>query len=778
MLIFSIVIAVFLLLALSTYNRADPGWSHFVITTDVHNAAGRTGAWLADFFLYCFGYLAYVLPLLLFYTNVHYFSRSKTDKEQPAGYGLFLLRSASFVLIMLASTGLANAYIQTVEHLPYTSGGLLGSLVSSAMLKAFNLQGASLILSAGLLIGITGFTGLSWIKLAENIGRYVIKASVFLFSKLRGINWIVFLTVTKAAFAKIKNIRLPKKLTFKQDNSQSVIPGRIEPSINRPSNSTANTFAKATSENPVIVAPAMPQAPVFIKPAVAGKAAEGEYSRGDLPSLSLLDEPQLLQNNQISEQELFQRSREMEQKLADFNITAEVVAVHPGPVVTRYELQLAAGTKASKITGLATDLARSLSIMSVRVVEVIPGKSVIGIELPNEQRESVSLKDIFASQQYQDSHSALTLALGKDISGSPVVVDLAKMPHLLVAGTTGSGKSVSLNTMLLSLLYKSTPDQLRLILIDPKMLELAVYADIPHLLVPVVTDMNDAASALRWSVMEMERRYRLMASLGVRHLAGYNTKVKEAEERGEPILDPFAEQILEHPQYLTTLPQIVIIADEFADMMVVVGKKVEQLIARLAQKARAAGIHLICATQRPSVDVITGLIKANIPTRIAFQVSSRIDSRTILDQQGAEQLLGKGDMLYLPPGTGIPVRVHGAFVDDEEVHRVINFLKKTDRADYLEEILDEQLTANIDPNTGLIKTDAQGGSGEQDALYDQAVDQVVRSRRASVSSIQRRFKIGYNRAARMVEMMEEAGLVGPMGSNGNREILVNPIDDN
>ena len=448
----------------------------------------------------------------------------------------------------------------------------------------------------------------------------------------------------------------------------------------------------------------------------------------------------------------------------------KVVAAHPGPVVTRYEMELAPGTKVNKITALVKDLARSLSVISVRVVEVIPGKSVIGLELPNPNREVVTLKEVLAGQAFQQSRSALTIALGKDIAGESVVVDLAKMPHLLVAGTTGSGKSVALNVMLLSLLYKSSPQDLRLILIDPKMLELSIYDGIPHLLAPVVTDMKDAATALRWCVVEMERRYRLMASLGVRNIMGYNIKVREAIEKGAPLLDPLIPATENGGVELQMLPKIVVLADEFADMMVVVGKKVETLIARLAQKARASGIHLIFATQRPSVDVITGLIKANIPTRIAFQVSSKIDSRTILDQQGAEQLLGHGDMLYMPPGSGVPVRVHGCFASDEEVHRVVKDLKQRGKPDYLDDILSE--AAAVDPTGYTEASMVEDGDGEKDDLYDEAVQFVVKAQRVSVSSVQRRFKIGYNRAARIVEAMEAAGIVSKMEGNAQRDVLV------
>lgn len=466
-------------------------------------------------------------------------------------------------------------------------------------------------------------------------------------------------------------------------------------------------------------------------------------------------------------------SRNVELRLHDFGIEAQVVAVHPGPVVTRLELQLAAGTKVSRITSLAKDLARSLSVISVRIVEIIPGKSVIGLELPNINREVVRLREILSSQQYEHTHSPLALALGKDIAGYPVIVDLAKMPHLLVAGTTGSGKSVCLNALLLSLLYKYTPTEVKLILIDPKMLELSVYADIPHLLAPVVTDMKEAINAFRWCVAEMERRYKLMMTLGVRNISGYNNKIREAKNKGAPLLDPlWHDHDGDKSEELQELPYIVVLADEYADMMMVVGKKVEELIARIAQKARAAGIHLILATQRPSVDVVTGLIKANIPTRIAFQVSSKIDSRTILDQAGAEQLLGFGDMLYLPPGSGIPVRIHGAFVMDEEVHRVVKDLRSHGQPEYLEEILDGSVgpIVGID-NENSLEFSTGASDAEQDPLYDQAVKIVVESRRASVSNVQRRLKIGYNRAARIVEAMEAAGIVGPMETNGNREVL-------
>ena len=498
---------------------------------------------------------------------------------------------------------------------------------------------------------------------------------------------------------------------------------------------------------------------------------EGESA---LPPLALLDSLQMV-SNPMAKEALEHISRQVEHKLADFGVEVQVVAVHPGPVITRYELQPAAGVKVSQISNLAKDLARALSAISVRIVEVIPGKSTVGLEIPNEEREIVQLRDTLQSVEFEHAKSPLTLALGKDISGTPVVADLARMPHLLVAGTTGAGKSVALNAMLLSFLYNAKPEDIRLIMIDPKMLELSVYEGIPHLLAPVVTDMKDAANALRWCVAEMDRRYQLMSALKVRNIAGFNKKIKEAEEKGEPILDPLhPEDLLTPATPLTKLPYIVVIVDELADMMMLVGKKVEQLIARLAQKARAAGIHLILATQRPSVDVLTGLIKANIPCRIAFQVSSKVDSRTILDQQGAESLLGHGDMLYLPAGTGVPIRVHGAFVSDNEVHRVVEHLKENAEPQYEEDILN----GPADPAAAIsltgIDPSPADGDVESDPLYDEAVKIVTESRRASISGVQRRLKVGYNRAARMVEAMEAAGIVGPLEANGNREVIAPP----
>lgn len=734
-LILTVGISLFLLLALATYHISDPGWSDTGQSQQIANAGGKVGAWVSDIFLYIFGYMAYLFPFMLSYAAWLNFSHRSEDEEHLR-YWFLLLRAVGFLLVLTAASSLLSIHSQMQPaNLPFSSGGILGNTVGLRMLGFFNQVGTVLILLALLLTGITLFTGLSWTKTAEVLGYWL---------------WNGFIYV-KAQFF---NQEMPKELTARSKTTNKTNDFvRLEPKI---------PFV-AKSEVPVIVTP-----PKKIEPSArAVKERQTVLFEpelvGSLPPLTLLDLPEKGNDINYSSYQLEEMSRDVELRLQDFGVDAKVVAVHPGPVVTRFELQLAAGTKVSRISNLAKDLARSLSVTSVRVVEVIPGKSVIGLELPNENREIVRLREILSSQQYDNARSPVTLALGKDIAGHPVIVDLAKMPHLLVAGTTGSGKSVCLNAMLLSLLYKSTPKDLRLIMIDPKMLELAVYDAIPHLLVPVVTDMKEAANALRWCVAEMDRRYKLMASLGVRNITGYNSKVREATKKGAPLLDPL--QPPEQQQELQELPYIVVLADEFADMMMVVGKKVEDLIARIAQKARAAGIHLILATQRPSVDVITGLIKANIPTRIAFQVSSKIDSRTILDQSGAEQLLGYGDMLYLAPGTGIPVRVHGAFVADEEVHRVVADLKRRGKPEYLEEILE----GGAGNESSML--DNMDDVEEQDPLYDQAVQLVLETRRASISSIQRRFKIGYNRAARIVEAMEKAGLVSAMDNSGGREVL-------
>ncbi len=731
-----IMIAAFLLLSLATYHSSDPSWSNLVSTQKVGNAGGRAGAWIADILLHLCGDLAFLIPLLLVYRAILVFKQEKDLEDSPFKLIAASLRILGFFLTLCAGAGLAG--------LGFSAGGIIGSLVASTMVKVFNPVGANLILVMLFFIGVTLFTGMSWLKGTDQLGRMAMGSGRWLIQKI-----------------KFKPKLKPKPtLTVKTQPPEPVKSEAVEPKPEPPIVKNTPKAKPKINAEPEDISKDMRRAPRF-----------AHSSSETLPSLSLLDSYQNSKIVKISPQELEILSRKVETNLADFGVTVQVVDVHPGPVVTRFELQLAAGTKVSKISNLSKDLARSLSVISVRVVEVIPGKSVIGLELPNKERETVSLQEVLGSKAYANSRSALSLALGKDIAGHPVIVDLAKMPHLLVAGTTGAGKSVSLNAMLLSLLYKATPQQLRMIMIDPKMLELSVYEGIPHLLTPVVTDMRDAASALRWCVIEMERRYRLMSALGVRNIAGYNTKVQEAATRGAPLLDPLPSVDGEEKKVLQELPQIVVLADEFADMMVVVGKKVETLIARLAQKARAAGVHLILATQRPSVDVITGLIKANIPTRIAFQVSSKIDSRTILDQSGAEQLLGHGDMLYLAPGTGVPMRVHGAYVSDDEVHRVVADWRQKGKPEYVEEILSD--ISNLEGNGS--SDDIMGpveGDAEQDPLYDEAVAMVVKARKVSVSSVQRRFKIGYNRAARIVETMENAGVVSKMESNGSREVLV------
>lgn len=774
--------AVFLLVGLATYHASDPGWSNLGGSEEILNAEGSVGAWITDVLLYFFGYLGYGLPAGLF-LGTWWACRESNHSGEAYHYPFLGLRFVGALLSMCGIAGLLSLHIQGApDWVPFASGGVLGNVVASHMVNSLNGVGTSLALVAGTLVGVTLLTGLSWLRLADVIGAKTLTLWDILLTY-----WQVRRVSNKLEASPLKSVsedgsNFPKNAVRRPQ--ESVKKERVEPELR-----SLKTAPEIVRSEPKIggltnlVADESPVQPtlaeVSLKSRVITKPKPEKVNfdsrlAGTLPPLDLLDLPDQQIGKGYSNQQLEEMSRLVELRLQDFGVLVKVVAVHPGPVVTRYELQLAAGTKVSKITGLAKDLARALSVTSVLIVEVIPGKSVIGLELPNATREIVRLREILASQRYAQAKSPLALGIGKDIAGHAVVLDLAKMPHLLVAGTTGSGKSVGLNAMLLSLLYKSTPKELRMIMIDPKMLELSIYDGIPHLLTPVVTDMKDAANALRWCVAEMERRYRLMAALGVRNLAGYNQKVAKAAADGEPLYDPLwlPSSTTDKPTFLEELPYIVVLADEFADMMMVVGKKVEELITRIAQKARAAGIHLILATQRPSVDVITGLIKANIPTRIAFQVSSRIDSRTILDQSGAEQLLGHGDMLYLPPGTAVPVRVHGAYVADEEVHRVVSDLKRRGQAEYLDDVLSGGgLTEGGDSGSG--DTD----DGEQDPVYDQAVQIVLESRRASISSVQRRLKIGFNRAARLIESMESAGLVGPM-ENGSREVLVaSPIDD-
>ena len=740
-----VAVGVYLLLALVSFDRTDPGWSVSGSGGEIANMGGSAGAFFADLFLFLFGYLAYLAPLMVAYSGWLLY-REVNDNGQ-ADYHVLGIRWGGFVLTLIAGCGLSSLHFDQ-GFLPSDAGGLLGNLVASAFVLAFSYIGTTLLLLALFFAGITIFTSLSWLKVIDSTGKITVLIYEYIW---RQISILIEMYRTHRASAdataEAELLRPAKKKLVKAKPRRRP---RIEPTIGQ-----APVSERVQREK---------QIPLF----------EGKSS-GELPPLTMLD-PAQEQTTGYSDKALEALSRQVELKLLDFGIEAEVSDVHPGPIVTRFELLLAPGLKVSKVTALAKDLARALSVVSVRIVEVIPGKPSVGLEIPNEQREMISLSEILQSNEYDDAQSPLTLGLGKDISGHPIVVNLAAMPHLLVAGTTGSGKSVGVNAMLLSLLYKASPEDVRLILIDPKMLELSVYEGIPHLLTPVVTDMKEASNALRWCVAEMERRYKLMSALGVRNLAGYNSKVADGVSKGEPILDPLFDpndQLSENTcaQELTKLPVIVIVVDEFADMMMVVGKKVEELIARLAQKARAAGIHLVLATQRPSVDVITGLIKANIPTRIAFQVSSKVDSRTILDQMGAEQLLGHGDMLYLPPGTSIPERVHGAFVSDQEVHKVCDYLREKSEPNYLEEIVQDP-SAGTEAIPGL--EPIHNSSDDYDPLYDQAVAIVTETRKASISYVQRRLKVGYNRAARMIEEMENSGVVSQVQSNGSREVLAPP----
>jgi S-DNA-T family DNA segregation ATPase FtsK/SpoIIIE len=756
-LVFS-ALGLFLLIALLTFDAADPGWSHTGVTPSVSNGGGRIGAWLSDLLLSFFGVTAFALPFLLgangyaFFRGPHARLPFNPVHSSVRGVGLFVAMLAGAGLIDLLSP---NAPIALPES-GGGSGGILGSEVVALLSGSFGFAGVSVLLAALFLAGVSLFTGLSWVRLIDQLG----KAS---------------LCVMNGFASVFSRLAVPAHVgSGDPAPSPPVIPQRkakVKPAEPQDAPAPPRGIEKPATTTPI--ASAVP--PRSATPAKRLPLNTNDHGPVSLPPPTLLNAiaPKVRGYTSAALQEM---SRQVETILGDFGVEAEVVEVHPGPVITRFELQPAAGVKVSRISGLAKDLARALSVTSVRVVEVIPGKSVVGLEIPNQERELVLLHSVIASEVYQHSTSPLTMVLGKDIGGEPVVANLAKMPHLLVAGTTGSGKSVAINVMVLSVLFKARPDEVKLIMIDPKMLELSVYEGIPHLLTPVVTDMKEAANALRWCVAEMERRYKLMSMIGVRNLAGFNQKLGEAAAAGVPLRDPLWTPELSLDQedaapILAPLPYIVIVIDELADMMMIVGKKVEELIARLAQKARAAGLHLILATQRPSVDVITGLIKANIPTRLAFQVSSRIDSRTIIDQGGAEALLGNGDMLYLPPGTGFPMRAHGAFVSDQEVHDVVDFLKRTGQPAYLDEI------TRFSEDGGDFSGYRSGGSdsGEDlDALYDEAVRFVTESRKASISSVQRRFKVGYNRAARMIEDMEKAGIVGPAETNGSRDVLAPP----
>ncbi|GKT11172.1 MAG: DNA segregation ATPase FtsK/SpoIIIE, S-DNA-T family [Thiomicrorhabdus sp.] len=786
-------LAFFLFIVLFSYNHQDPGFDSVGAVQVIQNYGGKTGAWLSSMILYIFGLFGFLIPFGILFTGwVTLKIRTGSDLD----YLRFVMSLLGLILLISAGSGLANLYMEpqtSMIHFPYSAGGVWGYELSDWLVDGIDLLGATLVLLVMFAVAFSMLTSCSWLTIVEVTGSKAWQLADHL-----------------------KEIIEDKRADRKQTAEVAKEPVKSTPLIQvKPKLQVSKTEEKTPATNPLkkIIAKqlakralvaelnqvkAVPKedAKTDIKTAVdsaSDSSAEGtedvsQYAAdvkigqkqqtsstvpivqsGDLPNLDLL-EPAPEYDEGFSEDELAALSSLLEQRLLEFGVAVQVESVQPGPVVTRFEILPAAGVKVSQINNLSKDLARVLSVKSVRVVDVIPGKAFVGIEIPNEQREIVSFRDVLSSDEFQSASSPLAIALGKDIAGKPVVADIAKMPHLLVAGTTGSGKSVGVNSMILSLLYKSTPEEVRLIMVDPKMLELSVYDDIPHLLTPVVTDMSEAANALRWCVFEMDRRYQLMAKLGVRNIAGYNVKVQKAIDEGKPLIDPLYVQVAnyghelgEAPPTLETLPYIVVVVDEFADMIMVVGKEVEQLIARIAQKARAAGIHLILATQRPSVNVITGLIKANIPTRISFMVSTKIDSRTILDQGGAEQLLGMGDMLFLPPGSGSPRRVHGAFMSDEEVHSVANFVRSQGEPRYIASIT-QSPSSKEGGETG-------SAEAEEDALYDSAVEFVIQGQRVSISSVQRNFRIGYNRAARIVEAMESAGVITSAGANGNREVL-------
>nr|WP_276486537.1 DNA translocase FtsK [Pseudomonas mendocina] len=759
----------YVLMALLTYNVADPAWDNSVQVERIINAGGSIGAWLSSALFGALGYFAYIFPLLLAAKTWQVF-RTRNQPWHWNGW-LFSWHSIGLVFLILSGSALGDIHFTAAPGMQGSGGGMLGASLGDLAVHALNVQGSTLLFLALFLFGLTVFTDLSWFRVMDLTG----KITLDLIELIHGAITSWWNARNERKQMKIQLRELDERVTevaapvVSDRREQAKVKERL---LEREESLSKHMSEREKRPAPVITPPAPPkaaepskrvlkekQAPLFVDTAI----------EGSLPPISILDVAEKKQK-QFSPESLEAMSRLLEIKLKEFGVDVVVESVHPGPVITRFEIQPAAGVKVSRISNLAKDLARSMAMVSVRVVEVIPGKTTVGIEVPNEDRQIVRFSEVLSSSEYDDAKSPVTLALGHDIGGRPVIADLAKMPHLLVAGTTGSGKSVGVNAMILSILFKSTPEEARMIMIDPKMLELSIYEGIPHLLCPVVTDMKEAANALRWSVAEMERRYKLMAAMGVRNLAGFNRKVKDAIEAGTPLHDPLykRESMEDEPPHLKTLPTIVVVVDEFADMMMIVGKKVEELIARIAQKARAAGIHLILATQRPSVDVITGLIKANIPTRMAFQVSSKIDSRTILDQGGAEQLLGHGDMLYLPPGTGLPIRVHGAFVSDDEVHRVVEAWKQRGAPDYIEDIL-----AGVEESgSGFEGGGGEGGEGsEEDPLYDEAVNFVLESRRASISAVQRKLKIGYNRAARMIEAMEMAGVVSSMNTNGSREVL-------
>ena len=812
--IVSAFVAIFITLSLFTFSPVDPSWSQQQWVAEIQNSGGRVGAWIADILFYGFGFLAYLIPVII--VSFTWAILWKPTFSLDVDFLNLSLRIVGFIFTFFSLSALIALNVS--DYLYYPSGGLIGDILAQSMLGFFSLVAVNLILLTFLISGTTLLFGFSWIRLIDGIGEHT----------LNGISWLANLPNNLKKMKEERSDDDQQRLLDKQQMLQEKLEKKQQKQAMKEQKKLGNLASKVTNEeNDAFLSEQTDDSddaflgtsfidepnedevelniddidwqsddasdqefePIAAEPKVEKKLAKVDFSHlpeharpverfvadqniAPLPHIDLLDRPDK-KENPISQQELDTAARLVESKLLEFKIKADVVNVLPGPVITRFELDLAPGMKVSTVSSLEKDLARALSAMSVRVVDQIPGKSVIALELPNRHREIVYISEVLDCKRFHESKSPLTMVLGADISGQPVVVDLAKMPHLLVAGTTGSGKSVGVNCMLVSLLYKSSPEDLRMILIDPKMLELNVYEGIPHLLTEVVTDMKDAANALRWCVGEMERRYKLLAEIGVRNLAGYNTAIKKAKAAGEPIVDPLwkpGDSMAESAPELEKLPTIVVVVDEFADMMMIVGKKCEELITRIAQKARAAGIHLILATQRPSVDVITGLIKANIPTRIAFQVSSKIDSRTILGQQGAETLLGHGDMLYMPPGVGVPTRVHGAFVDDHEVHKVVADWKKRGQPNYIQEILAGD--ADLDM---LLPGEQAEGDEEIDPLFDEVVSFITETRKVSISSIQRRFRIGYNRSARLVDQLQAQGVISaPSGANSNRDVLAPP----
>ena len=738
----SLAACVALLLVLVTYNQPDPAWSNNS-GGEIKNLGGRAGAFVADLLLYVFGASAYWWVILFARRVMQGWTKIANPEwlqeeqekvqqhDQKSNQEVLLIRWLGFLMTLISSVTLESIRLHTLKiPLPYSHpGGVLGEMIGDPLQDLLGFTGSTLFLLFVFFSGLSLFLHFSWLSFSEKVGRYL----EIMFLSLRNKRQTV-------EDRKIGEVAAVEREEFVEEKLE-----------------------KYVEEEPIQIV--RQSTTIEISDRVVREKQKNlfeEIPDSELPPLALLDDAPGRQE-MISAETLEFTSRLIERKLKDFGVEVKVIAAYPGPVITRYEIEPAVGVKGSQIVNLSKDLNRALGTQALRVVETIAGKTCMGLEVPNPKRQMISLSEILSSQVYNGSSSLLTLALGKDIAGQPMVADLAKMPHCLVAGTTGSGKSVGINAMILSLLFKAKPDEVRLILIDPKMLEMAMYEDIPHLLTPVVTDMKQASSALQWAVKEMDRRYKLMSKFGVRNLAGFNKKIADAQAAGTHLFNPFS-LTPEDPEPLQKAPTIVIIIDELADLMMVVGKKLEELIARIAQKARAAGIHLILATQRPSVDVITGLIKANVPTRLSFQVSSRIDSRTILDQQGAEALLGMGDMLFMPPGSGHPQRMHGAFVSDDEVQRVVNWLKERGTANYIDEIIDGSSDENAEGANGE-------AGGEADPLYDQAVSIVLENKRASISLVQRHLRIGYNRAARLLEDMERAGLVSKMSGSGTREIL-------